>query len=46
MNSLMRYTVPKKKGNFQDNLNAFSKEREFTDANYQKISLQFWRQKV
>ena len=41
-----RSTVPKKAGKFQNNLHAFSKEREITDANYQKKSLQFWRQYV
>ena len=39
-------TVPKKAGNFQNNLHAFSKERESTDANYPRKSLQFWRQYV
>ena len=39
-------TVPKKAGNFQNNLHAFSKERENTDANYQREPLQFWRQNV
>ena len=34
-------TVPKKAGEFQNNLNAFSKEREITDANYQRKSPQF-----
>ena len=38
-------TVPKKAGKFQNNFNAFSKEREITDANYQRKSLQFRRQK-
>ena len=39
-------TVPKNAGKFQNNLHAFSKEREITDANYQRKSLQFWRQYV
>ena len=39
-------TVPKKVGKFQNNLHAFSKEREITGANYQRKSLQFWRQYV
>ena len=34
-------TVPKKAGKFQNNLNAFYKEREVTDANYQRKSLPF-----
>ena len=34
-------TLPKNAGNFQNNLDAFSKEREVTDANYQRTSLQF-----
>ena len=29
-----KYTVPKKAGKFQNNFNAFSKEREITDANF------------
>ena len=39
-------TVPEKAGEFQNNLNAFSKEREVTDDNYQRKLLQFWRQNV
>ena len=41
-----RSTLPKKAGKFQNNLHAFSKERGITDANYQRKSLQFWRQYV
>ena len=39
-------TAPKKAGKTQNYLHAFSKEREITDANYQRKSLQFWRQYV
>ena len=38
--------MPKKAGKFQNNLHAFSKEGEITGANYQRTSLQFWRQYV
>ena len=34
-------TVPNKAGTFQNNLKAFSKERKFTDANYQRIPVSF-----
>ena len=35
----------RKRGKLQNNLHAFSKEREITGANYQRKSLQFRRQK-
>ena len=34
-------TVPKKAGKFQNNLRAFSKEREIIDANYQRKHTNF-----
>ena len=41
-----KYNSAEKAGKFQNNLHAISKEREITDANYQRKSLQFWRQYV
>ena len=36
----------KKAGKFQNNLNAFSKERDITDANQQRKAFQLVRQNV